>query len=65
MKVVADLSACQGYVCCIMAAPEVFDVDADSGKVALLQAEPDDHLRAQVEEAVRTCPAGALKIASS
>lgn len=63
MKVVADLSACQGYVCCVMAAPEVFDVDDDSGKVVLLAAEPGESLRVKVEEAVRSCPSGALRLA--
>lgn len=63
MKVVVDLPACQGYVCCVMAAPEVFDVDDDTGKVVLLAAEPDESLRAKVAEAVRSCPSGALRLA--
>ncbi len=63
MQVEVDLSACQGYVCCVMAAPEVFDVDDDSGKVVLLTARPDESLRAKVAEAVRSCPSGALRLA--
>ena len=59
----ADLAACQGYVCCVMAAPEVFDVDDETAKVVLLTAEPDESLRAKVEEAVRSCPSRALRIA--
>ena len=63
MRVEADLGACQGYVCCVMAAPEVFDIDDDSGKVVLLTGEPGEELRAKVEEAVRSCPSGALRLA--
>ena len=64
MRVEADLDACQGYVCCVMAAPEVFDVDDHTAKVVLLQAEPAEALRAKVEEAVRSCPSRALRITS-
>jgi ferredoxin len=62
LKVEADLDACQGYVCCVMAAPDVFDVDDDTAKVVLLNANPDEALRAKVENAVRSCPSGALRI---
>lgn len=62
MRVEADLDACQGYVCCVMAAPEVFDVDDDTAKVVLLTATPGDALRAKVEEAVRSCPSRALRV---
>jgi len=62
LKVEADLAACQGYVCCVMAAPEVFDVDEDTAKVIVRVTEPDQSLRAKVEEAVRSCPSGALRV---
>ena len=62
MKVEVDLERCQGYVCCVMAAPEVFDVDDDTAKVVLLTAEPGREWRAKVEEAVRSCPSRALRI---
>jgi ferredoxin len=62
LKVEADLDACQGYVCCVMAAPEVFDVDDDTAKVVLLNPAPGEALRAKVEEAVRSCPSRALRI---
>lgn len=65
MKIEADLEKCQGYVCCVMAAPEVFDVDDDTAKVVLLTPEPDESLRAKVEEAVRSCPSGALRISGA
>ena len=62
MKVEADLDACQGYVCCVMAAPEVFDVDDDTAKVVLLNAAPGEALRAKVADAVRSCPSRALRV---
>lgn len=62
MKVTVDLDACQGYACCMMEAPEVFDLDEDAGKVILLQQNPPDDLRAKTEAAVRACPAKALKV---
>lgn len=62
MKVVVDLNACQGYACCMMEAPEVFDLDEDAGKVTLLQEQPPDALRAKTEAAVRACPAHALRL---
>jgi ferredoxin len=65
LKVEADLTACQGYVCCVMAAPEVFDIEDDTAKVVLLTAEPGESLRAKVEDAVRSCPSRALRIAGA
>lgn len=63
MKVELNLDKCQGYVCCVVAAPEVFDVDDDSGLAELKQAEPDEALREKVEKAVRDCPTNAIRIA--
>lgn len=65
MKIEADLAKCQGYVCCVMAAPEVFDVDDDTAKVVVLVSEPDESLRDKVEKAVKSCPSGALRISGS
>lgn len=62
MKVIVDLDACQGYACCMMEAPEVFDLDEDAGKVLLLQDNPPEDLRTKTEAAVRACPAKALKL---
>jgi ferredoxin len=62
LKVEADLEACQGYLCCLMAAPEVFDIDDDTAKVVLRMASPSEDLRHKVEDAVRSCPSRALRI---
>ena len=62
MKVDLNLEKCQGYVCCVVAAPEVFDVDDDSGLAELKHAAPDEALRDKVEKAVRDCPTNAIRI---
>lgn len=62
MRVEADLAKCQGYICCVIAAPEVFDIDDEASKVRLLVAEPGEPLRRKVEDAVSSCPAGALRL---
>lgn len=60
MRVTLDLEKCQGYICCVVAAPEVFDVDDDTGLAVLKDSAPDERLRAKVEQAVRDCPTDAI-----
>ena len=60
MRVVVDLDLCQGHGMCELEAPDVFEAGRDS--VELLDATPDESLRAGVEAAVRYCPTQALKI---
>lgn len=61
LSVVADLNACQGYVCCVIEAPEIFDVD-DDGKVRVLQVNPSGDQQSELAAAVRSCPARALSL---
>jgi len=65
VRVVADLDLCQGHQMCQGEAPTVFGFDADADLVTLLDDNPDDSLRPQVEAAVRYCPAMALSIEES
>lgn len=62
MKVSVDLGLCQGYVCCVMEAPEVFDVDDEAGKAILLDSGPDESLRDKVKTAERSCPSRAITV---
>jgi len=62
MKVTVDLDACQGYACCMMEAPTVFDLDESAGQAILLQENPADDLRTQVEAAARACPSRAIVV---
>ncbi|MET8947005.1 ferredoxin [Streptomyces sp. NPDC004542] len=59
LKIRVDMAKCEGFANCVMAAPDVFDID-DAGQVAILQAEAPEELREDVEEAVRACPVSAL-----
>lgn len=64
MRVTADLGKCDGYANCVVAAPDVFDLD-DRGLVVILVDTPSDEAAAEVEEAVSSCPVAALRIESS
>ena len=57
----ADLSLCQGYANCVVAAGDYFDID-DDGKVVLLKLEVAESDRVRVEEAARSCPVSALRL---
>ncbi len=61
-EVVLDLGLCQGYANCVIAAPDLFDIDDATGTAILLVAHPAGDRRAAAEEAVRTCPAEAISI---
>ncbi|HEY7618605.1 MAG TPA: ferredoxin [Solirubrobacteraceae bacterium] len=56
------MTRCQGYANCVMAAPEVFDIDETTGVAVLLDARPGADRRAAVEEAVRNCPTEAISV---
>ncbi len=65
MKVVANLSLCQGHARCEDICPEVFSTDAIEGKVVIEQPEFSNDLEDKVRLAVRNCPEGALRIAKA
>ncbi|BBY81809.1 ferredoxin [Mycolicibacterium pulveris] len=60
-RVEVDLDLCQGHAMCELEAPDYFRVPK-RGKVEILDPEPPDEARAQVEEAVAQCPTQALSI---
>lgn len=62
MKVIVDTSICEAHGDCVLAAPEVFDLDDDDNVVRVLQQEPGEELRDQVEEAEQMCPVSAIRI---
>ena len=61
MKIIVDRDLCESNGLCVEACPEVFRID-DADRLVLLIEEPSEHLRAQVEQAVRICPRQALAI---
>jgi ferredoxin len=60
MKVVVDMNKCQDHGQCVFAAPDVFQLD-DGGRLAYV-SDPDDALRAEVEDAADVCPLQAIRI---
>jgi ferredoxin len=60
-KVEVDLDLCQGHAMCEVEAPDYFTVPK-RGKVRILNTEPPEDDRAQIEQAVWACPTQALSI---
>ena len=60
-RVEVDLDLCQGHAMCELEAPDYFRVPK-RGKVEILNSEPADEDRAEVEQAVWACPTQALSI---
>jgi ferredoxin len=60
-RVEADLDLCQGHAMCELEAPDYFRVPK-RGKVEILDTEPPDDARRQIEAAVRACPTRTLSI---
>jgi ferredoxin len=60
-----DADLCQGHAVCVSEAPEVFRIDARTGKVALVDDQPPEELRAKIEAAARYCPTRAISLGGS
>ncbi|MFB9838053.1 ferredoxin, partial [Actinoallomurus acaciae] len=58
MKVVVDLTRCQGYAQCAFAAPDVFTIRGD--EALLYDSDPDERQRERVERAAAACPVQAI-----
>jgi len=56
-----DRDLCQGHAMCEMEAPGYFKVPK-RGTVEILNPEPPEEARAQIEQAVWACPTQALSI---
>lgn len=61
MKVTVDSDLCEANAVCVSHCSEVFRVNEDD-TLTILEADPPERLRAQVEEAVRLCPRQALRL---
>jgi ferredoxin len=61
VKIVVDFDKCESNAVCMAAAPGVFEV-RDDNFLYVLQEEPPEALRPQVEEAAATCPTGAITV---
>jgi ferredoxin len=56
-----DADLCQGHAMCEMEAPDYFRVPK-RGTVEILDVEPPEDARAEIERAVESCPVRALFI---
>jgi NADPH-dependent 2,4-dienoyl-CoA reductase/sulfur reductase-like enzyme/ferredoxin len=63
MKVVVDLTRCQGYAQCAFAAPDVFTMRAD--EALLYDPAPADAERAKIVRAAAACPVQAIVLEPS
>jgi NADPH-dependent 2,4-dienoyl-CoA reductase/sulfur reductase-like enzyme/ferredoxin len=63
MKVVVDLTRCQGYAQCAFAAPDVFTIRGD--EALLYDPAPDDAERAKIVRAAAACPVQAIALEPS
>ena len=61
MRVVVDFDKCKSNAICMGIAPEVFEV-RDDNFLYILQENPPERLRPKMQEAVRSCPTGAIAI---
>lgn len=62
MRVSVDQSVCREYANCIVEAPDVFDLDEESGKVVALVLEPDPSMSDEVRAAASACPVRAITV---
>ena len=61
MRVVVDYDQCASNAVCMGILPQVFEV-RDDGFLYVLDEHPDESLRGQLDEAVNSCPTGAISI---
>jgi ferredoxin len=60
-RVDVDLDLCQGHAMCALEAPDYFRVPK-RGTVEILDAQPPDEARPDIDRAVEMCPTRALFI---
>jgi ferredoxin len=61
VKVVVDFDACASNAVCMGIVPEVFEV-RDDGFLYVLDEQPPESLRDRLQEAVNSCPTGAITL---
>ncbi|WP_436771751.1 ferredoxin [Yinghuangia sp. YIM S09857] len=61
MKISVDFDKCKSNALCMAEAPDVFEVREDNF-LYILQENPPEELRADVEEAARVCPTRAITL---
>jgi ferredoxin len=64
MQVILDRDKCTGLGICESIAPDHFEID-DDGELVLLRTDVPDGERETLEDAVRSCPTGALRLGAA
>jgi ferredoxin len=62
MKVIVDSGRCVLHGECVIAAPDVFEIEDDKETVTVLNDQPGEHQRSAVEEAAMMCPVTAIRM---
>lgn len=62
MKVLRNAKTCELHGECVLAAPEVFEIEDDKDVVTVINPEPSEELRKAVENAVLMCPTASLQL---
>jgi ferredoxin len=62
MQIIVDTRRCQAYGVCVTLHPEVFEVPLGGSSAVVLRDTLDADDLADVEEAVRACPAQAIAL---
>ncbi|MFZ0040240.1 MAG: ferredoxin [Solirubrobacteraceae bacterium] len=60
MRVVVDLSRCQGYANCVSTAPDIFDLDEATAQAIVIDSDPGPELQEAARQAVLSCPVQAI-----
>ncbi len=60
-RVEVDLDLCQSHAMCALEAPDFFRVPK-RGTVEILDAEPPEDARAEIQRAIESCPTRALYV---
>lgn len=61
MKVIVDFGKCESNAVCMQVAPTIFEV-RDDNFLYILNENPPESMRADLEKAVKQCPTGAISI---
>lgn len=64
-RIEIDEDTCNGYGNCVIAAPQVFDLDPETNAAVLLDRHPVEGDDEAVEEAAADCPVQAIKLSRS
>lgn len=62
MRVKIDPDLCQGHAMCSLACPELFLLSDEDGHAYVLDENVPPEFEDAVEQAVRSCPEGAIKL---